>query len=151
MATWSWSSYACINCMPIKSEPDLNVCANEWIWLTFKSVALQLDDLNRRSVFQNLIEHKGMNLTKLRRFNFPHNSFDIVHSQLVAGDLGLPSCFCLRNSPIFSGGINANRWPTYLRDLFQATRPGGWCQMVELYLQCQSDNGTLTESIVALI
>jgi len=25
-------------------------------------------------------------------------------------------------------------------------KPGGWVQMVELYYQCQSDNGSLTES-----
>jgi hypothetical protein len=31
--------------------------------------------------------------------------------------------------------------------MFKVTRPGGWCQMVELYFQCQSDNGTLSESI----
>jgi len=70
---------------------------------------LQLDDLNRR-------------------FSFPSNHFDLVHSQLVAG------------------GINADRWQSYLRDIFKATRPGGWCQMVEIYFQCQSDNGTLLEN-----
>ncbi|KFY51877.1 hypothetical protein V497_08780 [Pseudogymnoascus sp. VKM F-4516 (FW-969)] len=69
---------------------------------------LQVDDLNRR-------------------FTFARNSFDIVHSQLVAG------------------GINAARWTTYLRDLFRVTRPGGWCQMVEIYYQVQSYNGTLTD------
>ncbi|OBT61537.1 hypothetical protein VE03_08882 [Pseudogymnoascus sp. 23342-1-I1] len=69
---------------------------------------LQVDDLNRR-------------------FTFARNSFDIVHSQLVAG------------------GINAARWTTYLRDLFRVTRPGGWCQMVEVYYQVQSYNGTLTD------
>ncbi|KFY08242.1 hypothetical protein V492_06410 [Pseudogymnoascus sp. VKM F-4246] len=62
-----------------------------------------------------------------RRFTFARNSFDIVHSQLVAG------------------GINAARWTTYLRDLFRVTRPGGWCQMVEVYYQVQSYNGTLTD------
>ncbi|RFU28282.1 hypothetical protein B7463_g8067, partial [Scytalidium lignicola] len=43
-----------------------------------------------------------------------------------------------------AGGIHHNRWTTYLRDIFRVTRPGGWCQMVELYLNIQSDNGTLT-------
>jgi hypothetical protein len=38
------------------------------------------------------------------------------------------------------------RWESYLRDIFRVIRPGGWCQMVELYLNCQSDNGKLTES-----
>lgn len=45
----------------------------------------------------------------------------------------------------YTGGINANRWPGYLRDIFRAVRPGGWAQLVEIYFQAQSDNGTLTE------
>lgn len=72
-----------------------------------ENLYLQVDDLNRR-------------------FTFPANSFDLVHSQMM-------SC-----------GIHHNRWGTYLRDIFRVTRPGGWCQMVELYFNIQSDNGTLT-------
>lgn len=41
-------------------------------------------------------------------------------------------------------GIHANRWNQYLREMFRVTRPGGWCQMVELYYNVQSDNGSLT-------
>jgi hypothetical protein len=60
-------------------------------------------------------------------FTFPPNSFDLVHSRMVAG------------------GIHANRWEEYIRDIYQALRPGGWCQMVEIYYNAQSDNGTLTD------
>jgi hypothetical protein len=28
-----------------------------------------------------------------------------------------------------------------MRDMLRVTRPGGWCQMVELYYNVQSDNG----------
>lgn len=58
-------------------------------------------------------------------FTFSSNYFDLVHSQGVAG------------------GINANRWRTYLRDIFRVLRPGGWCQMVEIYFNAQSNNDTL--------
>jgi len=44
-----------------------------------------------------------------------------------------------------ASSIHSNRWQQYLRDMFRVTRPGGWCQMVELYFQVQSDNGSLTE------
>lgn len=62
-----------------------------------------------------------------RRFTFPAHSFDLVHSRLMAS------------------GIHINRWREYMRDMFRVTRPGGWCQMVELYFNVQSDNGSLTE------
>ncbi|QUC17286.1 uncharacterized protein UV8b_01527 [Ustilaginoidea virens] len=68
---------------------------------------LQIDDLNAR-------------------FTFPSAHFDMVHSQMV------------------SGGIGINRWRGYMQDIFRVLRPGGWCQMVEVYLNAQSDNGTLT-------
>ncbi|PHH61094.1 hypothetical protein CDD81_805 [Ophiocordyceps australis] len=58
-------------------------------------------------------------------FTFPSNEFDLVHSQMMAG------------------GINAQRWRSYLRDILRVLRPGGWCQMVEMYFNAQSDNGTL--------
>ncbi|KAH6895804.1 S-adenosyl-L-methionine-dependent methyltransferase [Thelonectria olida] len=60
------------------------------------------------------------------RFTFQSNYFDVVHSQMMAG------------------GIHANRWRSYMRDIFRVTRPGGWCQMVEIYFNAQSDNGSLT-------
>ncbi|KAI5463782.1 S-adenosyl-L-methionine-dependent methyltransferase [Mariannaea sp. PMI_226] len=60
------------------------------------------------------------------RFTFESNYFDLVHSQAMAG------------------GIHANRWRSYIRDIFRVLRPGGWCQMVEIYFNAQSDNGSLT-------
>ncbi|KAF4457168.1 hypothetical protein F53441_856 [Fusarium austroafricanum] len=60
------------------------------------------------------------------RFTFRSNHFDFVHSQMVAG------------------GIHANRWRSYIRDIFRVLKPGGWCQMVEIYFNAQSDNGTLS-------
>ncbi|KZL66760.1 UMTA methyltransferase, partial [Colletotrichum tofieldiae] len=62
------------------------------------------------------------------RFTFPSNHFDLVHSQMMAG------------------GIHSNRWRDYIRDTFRVLRPGGWCQMVEIYFNAQSDNGTLTQN-----
>jgi len=61
------------------------------------------------------------------RFTFPNHHFDLVHSQMVAS------------------GIHADRWVQYLRDMFRVIRPGGWCQMVEMYYNVQSDNGNLTD------
>lgn len=45
---------------------------------------------------------------------------------------------------MLAGGIDASRWQSYVADIFRVLKPGGWCQMVELYLNAQSDNGTLT-------
>ncbi|RDA83741.1 hypothetical protein CP532_3659 [Ophiocordyceps camponoti-leonardi (nom. inval.)] len=59
------------------------------------------------------------------RFTFPSDHFDLVHSQMVAG------------------GIHSNRWRSYIQDMIRVLRPGGWCQMVEVYFNAQSDNGTL--------
>ncbi|OIW32463.1 S-adenosyl-L-methionine-dependent methyltransferase [Coniochaeta ligniaria NRRL 30616] len=61
-------------------------------------------------------------------FTFGSNHFDLVHSRLMAG------------------GINADRWGTYMADILRVLRPGGWCQMVEIYYNAQSDNGTLTDN-----
>jgi hypothetical protein len=47
---------------------------------------------------------------------------------------------------MMAGGIHANRWMNYLSDILRVLRPGGWCQMVEIYFNAQSDNGTLTSS-----
>ncbi|KAJ9301648.1 hypothetical protein DTO217A2_7561 [Paecilomyces variotii] len=62
-----------------------------------------------------------------RRFTFSSGSFDLVQSRLVAS------------------GINRSRWPTYIRDIVRVLRRGGWVQMVEIYFNVQSDNGSLTE------
>ncbi|KAK4134417.1 S-adenosyl-L-methionine-dependent methyltransferase [Trichocladium antarcticum] len=59
---------------------------------------------------------------------FPSNYFDFVHSRMMAG------------------GIHANGWINYMADILRVLRPGGWCQMVEIYFNAQSDNGTLTSN-----
>lgn len=43
-----------------------------------------------------------------------------------------------------AGGIRASRWQSYLKDIYRVLQPGGWCQMVEMYFNAQSDNGTLS-------
>ena len=93
---------------------------------------LQVDDLNTTYVTTLLsycIDTRVLTAWVLRncRFEFPSDHFDLVHSQMMAG------------------GINANRWRGYLGDIFRVLRPGGWCQMVELYLNAQSDNGSLEQ------
>jgi len=45
---------------------------------------------------------------------------------------------------MMAGGINADRWQQYIQDIHRVLRPGGWCQMVEIYWNAQSDNGSLT-------
>ncbi|CAG8020845.1 unnamed protein product [Penicillium olsonii] len=62
-----------------------------------------------------------------RRFTFPTNHFDFVHSRLLAT------------------GLNRSRWPSYLRDVVRVLKPGGWAQMVEIYFNVQSDNGSITD------
>lgn len=49
-----------------------------------------------------------------------------------------------------ANGIHTNRWTHYLRDIFRVIRPGGWCQMVEMYYNVQSDNGTLTSGLTSI-
>ncbi|PHH77294.1 hypothetical protein CDD80_744 [Ophiocordyceps camponoti-rufipedis] len=51
----------------------------------------------------------------------------------------------LNRSQMVAGGINASRWPSYIQDMVRVLRPGGWCQMVEVYFNAQSDNGTLDQ------
>lgn len=85
---------------------------------------LQVDDLNGRYGQMSCAQQGQVDLS---RFTFPAHNFDLVHSQMMASS------------------IHSTRWPQYMRDMFRVTRPGGWCQMVELYFQVQSDNGSLTE------
>ncbi|EEQ91279.1 uncharacterized protein BDCG_06399 [Blastomyces dermatitidis ER-3] len=61
-----------------------------------------------------------------RPFTFKPNYFDVVHSRLVAS------------------GLHRQRWPSYIRDIKKTLRRGGWVQMVEIYFNVQSDNGTIT-------
>ncbi|KAK0943640.1 hypothetical protein LTR29_004812 [Friedmanniomyces endolithicus] len=51
--------------------------------------------------------------------------------------------FDLINSRFLAEGISTNRWSSYVRELKELLKPGGWLQMVELELVFQSDNGRL--------
>ncbi|KAL2292650.1 hypothetical protein FJTKL_07756 [Diaporthe vaccinii] len=62
-----------------------------------------------------------------QRLNFSSSHFDMVHSRCVAG------------------GINTDRWNEYTKELSRVLVAGGWCQMVEVYFNAQSNNGTLTD------
>ncbi|KAJ5407866.1 hypothetical protein N7509_001749 [Penicillium cosmopolitanum] len=62
-----------------------------------------------------------------RNFTFPANHFDLVQSRLLAT------------------GIHHSRWPTYVRDIVRVLKPGGWVQMIEIYFNVQSDNGSITD------
>ncbi|KAJ5974419.1 hypothetical protein N7481_011629 [Penicillium waksmanii] len=62
-----------------------------------------------------------------RNFTFPANHFDLVQSRLLAT------------------GIHNSRWPTYIRDIVRVLKPGGWVQMIEIYFNVQSDNGSITD------
>ena len=89
---------------------------------------LQIDDLNRRYA---LATSRRVEIADsiLGRFTFESRYFDLVHSQMMAT------------------GIHTNRWSQYLQEMFRVTRGGGWCQMVELYFNIQSDNGSLTPGL----
>ncbi|KAK1140425.1 hypothetical protein N8T08_010371 [Aspergillus melleus] len=62
-----------------------------------------------------------------RPFTFPSNHFDLVQSRMLAT------------------GINKDRWPSYIRDMKRVLKPGGWVQLIEIYFNVQSDNGSITE------
>ncbi|KAH9887101.1 hypothetical protein F4778DRAFT_786402 [Xylariomycetidae sp. FL2044] len=77
---------------------------------------------------ENSLENVYLDIDDLNMpFQFRSNHFDLINSRLVAG------------------GINTHRWTAYIRDIFRCLRGGGWVQMVELDLNAQSDNGTLTD------
>ena len=65
--------------------------------------------------------------SRRQQVRLPLEHFDLVHSQIM------------------SGGIHADRWDSYVRDIFRVLRPGGWVQIVEIYFNAQSDNGMLTD------
>lgn len=56
-----------------------------------------------------------------------------------------PETFDLVNSRYLAEGINENRWPSYVRELRQVLKRGGWLQMVEIQFPFQSNNGTLPD------
>ncbi|KAH8592911.1 S-adenosyl-L-methionine-dependent methyltransferase [Bisporella sp. PMI_857] len=85
-------------------------------------------DINAAMAVEELPGNLYLQIDDLnRRFTFPAHNFDIVHSQMMAT------------------GIHVNRWAQYLRDMYHVTRGGGWVQLVELYYNVQSDNGSLSD------
>ena len=54
-----------------------------------------------------------------------------------------PESFDLINSRYLAEGINASRWQSYVRELKQLLKPGGWLQMVEIQFPFQSSSGLL--------
>ncbi|KAJ4291670.1 hypothetical protein N0V90_009565 [Kalmusia sp. IMI 367209] len=57
---------------------------------------------------------------------FERSAYDLIHSRFVAQ------------------GIKINRWAPYVQDMKRLVRPNGFVEMVEYYLNIQSDNGRLT-------
>jgi len=55
-------------------------------------------------------------------------TFDVIHSRMLAE------------------GINASRWPAYVRDLRRLLNRGGWVQMCEILPHIQSSNGRLSDN-----
>ena len=62
-----------------------------------------------------------------------------------SGDRLQPETFDLINSRLLAEGINTERWSSYIRELKQMLRPGGWLQMVESQLLFQSSSGRLND------
>jgi hypothetical protein len=54
-----------------------------------------------------------------------------------------PETYDVINSRFLADGIDANRWPSYIRDLRRVLKPRGWVQMIELIPHIQSENGRL--------
>ncbi|KAF2217583.1 hypothetical protein CERZMDRAFT_108274 [Cercospora zeae-maydis SCOH1-5] len=52
-----------------------------------------------------------------------------------------PETFDLINSRLLSDGIDADRWQSYVRELYALLKPNGWLQMVEIQALFQSDSG----------
>ncbi|CAD0023858.1 unnamed protein product, partial [Aureobasidium pullulans] len=53
----------------------------------------------------------------------------------------------LVNSCFLADGINKDRWSSYIQDLHDRVRRGGWLQMVEAQLNIQSDSGRPLEHL----
>lgn len=56
-----------------------------------------------------------------------------------------PETFDLINSRYLAEGINTSRWPSYVKELRQLLKIGGWLQMVEIQFPFQSYNGSLPD------
>ncbi|TVY17995.1 Secondary metabolism regulator laeA [Lachnellula arida] len=87
----------------------------------------------------------GVDINPWQPEEVPRNLYlqvdDLNRTQVAS----LPHTFDLVHSRMMASGIHVNRWRDYVRDMFRVTRPGGWSQMVELYFNVQSDNGSLSD------
>jgi hypothetical protein len=61
-------------------------------------------------------------------FTFEKGYFDLVQSRLV------------------TGGINKDRWKSYIQDLADVLKPGGWLQSIEILFQSNSANDSLPKT-----
>lgn len=68
-------------------------------------------------------------------------NLNIPFRQDTSSDRLRPETFDLINSRMLADGINANRWETYIRELYVLLKPNGWLQMVEFHAIFQSDSG----------
>ncbi|PSN69184.1 S-adenosyl-L-methionine-dependent methyltransferase [Corynespora cassiicola Philippines] len=71
---------------------------------------------------------------------FGYNLNDRLNDLVVFGRRG----YDLIHSRFVGPGIKANRWSSYVRDMKNLLKPGGWMQMMEYYPNIQSDNGRLS-------
>lgn len=58
---------------------------------------------------------------------FERSAYDLIHSRFVAQ------------------GIKSSRWESYVQDMKRLLKPGGWIQMMEYYVNIQSDSGLLSD------
>ena len=68
-------------------------------------------------------------------------NLNIPFRQDTSSDRLRPETFDLINSRMLADGINANRWESYVRELYALLKPNGWLQMVEFHAIFQSDSG----------
>ncbi|KAI0020553.1 S-adenosyl-L-methionine-dependent methyltransferase [Xylariomycetidae sp. FL0641] len=103
--------------------------------------------LNNNAYFVPVDEVRGIDVSP--HYYNPEESVENLY--LDIDNLNMPlqfrsNHFDLINSRLVAGGINENRWTSYLRDIFRCLRGGGWCQLVEIDFNAQSDNGSLAET-----
>lgn len=85
-------------------------------------------DISSHMIPDDIPDNLWLQVDDLNRpFTFPSNWFDLVHSRLLAT------------------GLNRSRWQSYFQDIKRVLKPGGWVQIVEIYFNVQSDNGSITE------
>ncbi|KAG0649526.1 Methyltransferase laeA [Hyphodiscus hymeniophilus] len=110
-----------------------------------ENLFLQVDDLNRR--FYALILALARETEAECRLTFPASNFDLGSYPRLHSLDGWREV----HSQLMCSGIHVNRWTDHLRDIFRVLRGGGWSQMVEVYYNVQSDNGSLTPGTLSQV